>query len=298
MSKSHWHILGAGAIGDLFAHTLSRQGITCTLILRDSSDDSCQLTVERGGQQQHSTFPVSVAGDHSAIDKLLVCTKAYDVATALQTVSHRIGPDTDVLLLVNGMGLVEIAAQILPEASLYCGTTTEGAYRPQPRHIHHAGTGMTLVGSPDKTSQPPWFTVWQSLPLDCRWEVDIEQALWHKLAINCAINPLTAIHGCRNGELAKDENLRREVVSLCDEIAAVSAALGFANTAEIIHSASLEVIRATGENRSSMLQDIQAGGTTEIEFITGYLVSRAAEAGVTVPHNQILLETIRHASRP
>lgn len=298
MSESSWYILGAGAIGGLFAHALSRRGVPCTLLLRDHSEPECQLTLEREGQRQVCTFPVSTAGDHNVIDKLLVCTKAYDVASALGAIRHRTGPDTEVLLLVNGMGVTEIAAGILPQASLFSGTTTEGAYRIQPRHIHHAGSGITLVGSPDKISQPQWFATWQSLSLDCRWEADIERALWHKLAINCAINPLTAIHGCRNGELARDEKLRREVTSLCDEIAAVSHALGFTHTAQIIHSASLEVIQATAENRSSMLQDTLAGGDTEIEFITGYLVRRAEEAGLAVPHNHALLETIRNASRP
>lgn len=292
LKQQPWHILGAGAIGCLFATQLHRKDAQTSLILRQSQYSSCEVTIEDEVGKRVCQLAVSSADDPSPIGRLLVTTKAYDVEAALESVRHRLHPDSQVLLLVNGMGLAELAAQMLPQVSLYCGTTTEGAYRIDNRHIRHAGRGLTRIGATTATDQPPWFSDWTKLDIECQWERQIMPALWHKMAINCAINPLTALHGCRNGELDEQPTLRAHVARLCDEISGVSAAAGFDATAATIHSDAVAVIHSTAGNRSSMLQDTQAKRRTEIDFITGYLVQRACELNVAVPENQALLERI------
>jgi 2-dehydropantoate 2-reductase len=54
-----------------------------------------------------------------------------------------------------------------------------------------------------------------------------------------------------------------------------------------------EVIHSTASNRSSMLQDVEAGRPTEIDFITGWLVRQANHHGVATPQNAELLESVR-----
>ena len=53
-----------------------------------------------------------------------------------------------------------------------------------------------------------------------------------------------------------------------------------------------QVIRATAENRSSMLQDVLAGRVTEIDYITGYLLRVAHGHGLAVPHNEAIYRSI------
>ena len=61
------------------------------------------------------------------------------------------------------------------------------------------------------------WEAWRRLPLDCRWEARIDEFLWRKLAVNCAVNPLTARHGCLNGELLERTALTRELELVCVE---------------------------------------------------------------------------------
>lgn len=294
VSERPWHILGAGAIGSLFAQALAHAGAPCVLLTRRPGETHRDIQILQGDERPlRMSLPCERPDASTPISQLLVTTKAYDVADALGAVAHRTGPGTAIVLLTNGMGLAEIASRLCPDASLYCATTTEGAFRLEGDTICHAGHGTTRLGSLGGGSAPAWFSRWQRLALDCCWEPEIEAALWHKLAINCAINPLTALHGCRNGELARNPDLHRELARLCDEIAAVSLALGFDRTAREIHDAAREVSLATASNRSSMLQDLSAGRETEIEYITGYLVRRAGEQGIPVPCNRALLDTIR-----
>jgi 2-dehydropantoate 2-reductase len=292
VTRRHWHILGAGAVGCLFAHAMADASIPCTLIRKHAAQPHCLLQVQNHTGESRVKIPCETAAPSTPVEYLLVTTKAYDVEVALRSIRHRLAENAIVLLLVNGMGLAEQAATLLPDKRIFCGITTEGAYRRGPLDICHAGHGITRIGALQAQAEPEWFAPWRALHLQCQWEKQIGPALWHKLAINCAINPLTAVHGCRNGELGKNAKLRAEVQALCGEIAAVSRAMDYTQTANTIDEDVARVIRDTADNRSSMLQDVQAGRQTEIDFITGYLVSRAAALNLPVPHNETLLRRI------
>jgi 2-dehydropantoate 2-reductase len=149
---AHWHVLGAGAIGCLFATALQRNGCSTTLLLRErGGKSSSSVLVQRRGAITEVQMPVSATGDSGPITHLLVTTKAYDVRGAVAAVGHRLNKDTRLLLLVNGMGLSEELRGDFPNLDIYCGNTTEGAYRIAPLHIRHAGSGLTRIGKPGKT---------------------------------------------------------------------------------------------------------------------------------------------------
>ena len=295
MSQPHWHVLGVGAIGTLFVTALAEAGLDSELISRQVGERQRELQLVSDQGTRARQFTCSPASGTAPIERLLVTTKAYALKPALHSVAHRLTRDCEVVLLINGMGLAEIARQICPDAGIYCGTTTEGAYVMEKNKVRHSGRGVTLLGSLEGAARPAWFSRWQAIELESHWADDIESALWHKLAINCAINPLTALHRCNNGHLLQDRQLAAEFDSLCDEIALISESLGFAHTASKIHTAARTVASATADNRSSMLQDVSMGRKTEIDFITGYLVRCAQEQGVDVPRNRALLEALDHA---
>jgi 2-dehydropantoate 2-reductase len=288
---SRWHVLGAGSVGSLFAAYLQGAGAGVTLLPRQSADQGKRI-IENGPASGEYRFDRSAPCEDQPIDLLLVTTKAYDVTEALQSIGHRLRGDCAIVLLVNGMGLPsELAAVNLP-GKLYFATTTEGAYRESDNRLTHAGTGVTRVGRQGE-APPAWFGLWQEAINRCHWDTDIESALWLKLAINCAINPLTALHNCYNGELAEAPALRERVSVLCAEIAAVAQAAGYDQLANELEDQVFAVIRGTADNRSSMLQDLRAGRRTEIDYLTGYLVRLAGELDIPVPMNLELLKEIK-----
>ncbi|TGD74037.1 2-dehydropantoate 2-reductase [Mangrovimicrobium sediminis] len=293
MSGRHWHILGAGAMGCLFARMLQGTGCEVTLLFREKPTDATgTIVVEEGESIVEVPVALSANADSGAIDYLVVCTKAYEIAGAIGQVAHRINGKTQIVIAANGMGYLEDAQRASGEATLFCCTTTEGAYRTAPLHVRHAGRGRTLLGKPGGGEAPLWMEDWTNSPLAAQWEGAIEAALWHKLAINCAINPLTAVHRCLNGELADRPVLRQQVDALCAEIAGISRAAGFHKTAHNIHTDALLVIASTAQNRSSMLQDTLAGRRTEIDYITGHLLAVAAAWGVDAPRHEDLYRRV------
>jgi 2-dehydropantoate 2-reductase len=292
VTGAHWYVLGPGSIGSLFAAGLREAGCPVTLIAREAPSPAVDLTIERDGRTRTLNFPLCDAANTGPIAQVLVTTKSYDVVDAVATIAHRLTPNAVTLILVNGMGFEEALAVNHPGLKPYFGTTTEGAYRIGPRRIRHAGSGRTLVGRSGLSMSPDWFEPWGHATSDCRWEPFIERALWQKLAVNCAINPLTAVYGCVNGELLSRDAPRQRLGQLCGEIAEVTRAEGYVEFAESLEQTVAAVIRGTAANYSSMLQDLRAGRRTEIDYITGYLLRTARRHGIDTPRNHALFQEV------
>jgi 2-dehydropantoate 2-reductase len=119
---------------------------------------------------------------------------------------------------------------------------------------------------------------------------DFEKALWIKLAANCVINPLTALLEVRNSGAMTPElaDLRGRIVA---EVRALAAAEGYPLPDDLAES--IERGLQSGGNRSSMLQDVTLGRTTEVEFLNGFVARRCGELGLDAPLNAGLAALIR-----
>ena len=274
---THWHVLGVGAIGGLFACRLHEGGASVTLLTRHDPSSARELTVTgdsartyRFRQQQLAVNPAEVGAE--PIGHLLVTTKAWAVEPALKAVAHRLTPNSTVVLLCNGMGLAERAAPLLGDASLILASTTAGCRRASQDTLMISGEGSTRIGTYGRNDAPPeWFPQWQRGVPDCQWQSDIQEVLLAKVALNAVINPLTAIHGVENGALLNPplsdatDRVTREVQSLlctggADRIAAA------------LPGNIRRVCAHTAQNHSSMRVDIERGEPTEIEAIVGWLL--------------------------
>ena len=230
------------------------------------------------------------------VSRLLVTTKAWQTPTALRAISPKLADDASIILLQNGMGNEEIVAGLFPGVRLYSAVTTDGVWRERPFAITRTGIGTTWIGRSDgAVSDDDDRDLFESLPhtvLTIEYSRDIRTRQWQKLAVNCIINPLTALSGCRNGELAANVDLERLLPALADEIAAVATAEGIPVSTADIAGQTRDVLTATAANRSSMLQDIEAGRRTEIDSINGYVCRRALVHGIAVPQNRELFDRV------
>ncbi|KAK0113791.1 hypothetical protein ONS95_014041 [Cadophora gregata] len=142
-----------------------------------------------------------------------------------------------------------------------------------------------------------------------------------KLTINAIVNPLTAILGVKNGEILQHDSIRRVTHLLIEECSRILVSLPElqpTNSKTTTSSPSpgkkspddemtlLErfsptrldtlvttVAQKTAANTSSMLQDVQAGRETEIEYINGYFVRRARETGIKCVFNEKIVGAVK-----
>lgn len=289
-----WHVLGAGSLGSLWAARLSRAGVPVQLILRDerrlaSYRQAGALTlVEQGNVSQHAIAAHSL-DDDTPIERLLLACKAYDAASAIERVAHRLAPGAEVILLQNGLGSQNEVLDRLPGRRCLFASSTEGAFRDGDWRVVFAGQGHTWIGDPADITAPSWLTDLQRSHIPHTWSPDILARLWRKLALNCAINPLTVLQGCRNGELAGH---REEVDGLCEELTVLLRGCGQAEAAENLQADVWRVIEATAANYSSMYQDVAGGRRTEVSYLLGYACTAGDRNGLPLPQLHALQQRL------
>ncbi|AUG09653.1 putative 2-dehydropantoate 2-reductase [Pseudomonas sp. S09G 359] len=285
-----WHILGAGSLGTLWATRLARAGLPVRLILRDdarlaSYQAGNGLTLVEQGVEH--TYPVIGETPHSPepIQRLLVACKAYDAQSAVAQLQHRLAANAELILLQNGLGSQDAVAAQLPQAHCIFASSTEGAFRDGDWRVVFAGHGYTWLGDAGHPTPPLWLDDLHAAGIPHEWSTTILTRLWRKLALNCAINPLTVLYHCRNGGL---QSHRCEVATLCGELTELLERCGQPAAAEDLHSEVERVIQATAANYSSMFQDMANARRTEISYLLGYACLAAARHQLVLPHLQQL----------
>ena len=301
LNKPTIHILGAGALGSLWAAKLSKKN-NVVLILKDKlKDNTHTFWLTEQSNTIEIPLPCETINNTSHINVLLVFTKSYDTLPAISQLQHRLKPSSQVILFQNGMGSQQDILKLLPHHPIYAASTTEGANRPSKDTVIYAGKGETWLGlisrNQTRHNQTAQLTILlSSSTLKVISTPDIWQRLWIKLAINCAINPFTALLNCQNGEIRDHELFSSRIMPLCQELTLVMSLNKIELSAEFIKENVDEVLKKTANNISSMLQDIRAGKQTEIEFINGYIDLVAREHGISLPINLGLLEDVRQES--
>ncbi|NDJ81783.1 2-dehydropantoate 2-reductase [Vibrio campbellii] len=283
-------ILGPGAVGSLWATKFKLAGHNVSLWGKSSnSEQLLQLDDNPAINFSNQHIP-SVQN----ADLIVVTVKAWQVEGAIEPLLPYISEDTIVMLLHNGMGTAPLLEAKLPDNPLIVATTTHGAYKPSKEQVLHTGQGNTQLGGFNAKGAQCEFladVMNHALP-EVNWNPNINTALWTKLAINCAINPLTAIHQCKNGELAAPE-FATELANITRELVEVMNKEEIKVDFDSLHTTIMQVVNATAANYSSMRQDVFHQRLTEIDFITGYLLHAAEKHHISTPENAKLYQRIK-----
>ena len=268
-----WQIIGAGAIGCLWAANLKRIGQEVHLVTR--SDLSTDTLHYQNLQQQRLEFKVSCSQTLlNSHDPILVCVKATQVKQALQAQRHLITPQQVIILMHNGMGCAEQVQKLLPGNPIICATTANACLLHGPLNIQQTGLGNTYLGAFNQ-SAIQYKALVETLNLalaDTHWDDDIKHKLWLKLLINSAINPLTALFQIKNGGLQAPP-FQHKITRIAQESLQIAAAEQVHFQERELLNLIQQVIKATAENYSSMNRDLFFQRDTENDYINGYLCS-------------------------
>jgi 2-dehydropantoate 2-reductase len=303
--QSSWQVIGAGAMGCLWAARLWQRSQlpdqpNVTLLLRDGRAVAEYLRtgaiVLHAGTGKFScpVNAIDIGSIRGRISNLLVATKAQHVESALQSIAHALTADSRIVLLQNGLRSQHLISARYGAQRVYCLSTSHGAWLHAPYQVVHAGFGAAWLG---QFHQFPGNikSLLDQLPaqeMNIRHDPDINNRLWHKFAINCAVNALTVVHNCRNGELQTIPAAREQLIKLCAEITRIFAAAPEAPPLDNLLASVDEVLRATSSNYSSTLQDVRNGKVTEIADLNGYLVELAQQYDCPAPLNIALTRAV------
>jgi 2-dehydropantoate 2-reductase len=282
-------VLGCGALGQLWLTALHKHGHEVQGWLRVPQPFCSVNVVDEDGSIFNESLTANDPEFLAHCDLLLVTLKAWQVSDAVKGLAGTQPKSTPILLIHNGMGTVDELKSL--EQPLLIGTTTHAARR-DGNVIVHVASGTTHIGPARQQDGDFSYlaeTLQDVLP-DVAWHNNIRPALWRKLAVNCVINPITALQECKNGEL---RDFPDEIKKVTHEVAAVIEREGHHISADELLDYVYQIIENTAENVSSMLQDIRAMRHTECDYITGYLLRRARAHGIAVPENARLYDLVK-----
>jgi 2-dehydropantoate 2-reductase len=199
---------------------------------------------------------------------------------------------------------MERLANYLGKHRVLGASTTHGAIRIGPGEVRWTSRGAIRIGAPDESDLEPveprvdrLISAMDEAGLNPGWSEDIQKALWTKLLLNVAINPVCAIAGVLNGELLLQPELFETGLAAMEEAGRIASAEGVDLSDLDLAQALEDLCRATADNRVSMLQDIMAGRITEIDAICGEVIKRGEGLGIPTPRNQTLHALIKGIER-
>jgi 2-dehydropantoate 2-reductase len=296
-------IVGAGAVGGYFGGTLARAGAPVVFIGRKHFVDAVKskgLVLDKSeGQHRiggNATIDMSAVRDCSLI---LFCVKANATSTAAAQMAPFVRPDARVVCLQNGVDNAErvhAATNVLSlPAVVYVAVSV-----PESGRVKHLARGDLIIGPPsERTTEIA--NVFDRAGISCRISDNIEGELWVKLLCNCALNAISALGRVRYGEIMKDDNAKRLMESVIDEVLAVARAAGVVmpgvRDRESGIAAATEIATQMADAFSSTAQDLNRQRMTEIDALNGYIARRGPELGVPVPVNNALFTLVKLAER-
>jgi 2-dehydropantoate 2-reductase len=289
-------ILGTGALGGYFGACLLAAHRDVTFLVRPRS--AALLAAE--GLHLTSPFgdltlppPPTVVAESLAAsaqpapyELILLSCKAYDLATAMDSIAPAVAAQTAILPLLNGMAHMDALDQRFGRAHVLGGSTDVSASRDAHGHIHHLNRLNTLFfGDRDDPAGPRIQSIAETLTVpgfQAALSPVILQDMWQKwTAIATAAGVTCLLRGSIGDIVAA--GAAHLVPQLYAECASAAAAEGFPPSPSYRDTTLAKFTRPGSPFTTSMLRDLEANRPIESHQIIGDLLAHARSHNLSTP---------------
>ncbi len=304
-------ILGAGALGSAIGGTLSEAGNEVWLVNRDAKHvdvmnrvgltmrtGSGELAIDRVVKVRAATHAKGVDLSSGPVALVIVLVKSFHTREVIESAACILGEKTAVLSLQNGVGHEEVLASVVGRACVLAGKTYTGGVMLAPGHIIAGIEGKeTIIG--ELTGQASERVariaeVFSQAGLATTVSPNIMVTIWEKLFVNVATGALSGITGLNYGNLYQVPEVEACAIAAVAEAMAVAKAAGIAVTTSDPRAPWLKAAAGLPfEFKASMLQSLEHGAITEIDFVNGAVVEQGRKYGVPTPVNQTLVACMK-----
>lgn len=292
-------IVGAGALGGLLAARMLASGQEVWLAARD---DSTAETLRHGlcvrGEIRVVPPRVEVLEAYAsdAIELTVLATKAAEAIAIAPRLRGLVVP------IQNG-GVAELLAASLGAERVVGALSNLGATMHAPGDYEARNAGHLLVDGGRPAGRE--VAAWLGRGVAVRTTSSFRGAVWSKLLLNCAVTSIGAIAG----ETMRGYISRPAGRVLFDRTYAEALAVALASGArpermlvEPIPTAPYDawlaaVLDAYGDLKPSMLQDLERGRRTEVDFINGHVCAEGRRLGVPTPANDAIVRVVHAIER-
>ncbi|MGB2408860.1 MAG: ketopantoate reductase family protein [Paracoccaceae bacterium] len=297
------YVLGAGAMGSLFGGLLAEGGMDVTLI--DPWKEHVDAIVKNGlkmvgfgGERCISVNAALSAKGLPPADIVFVQCKAIHSHSAMSDSIAIIGPETAVISFQNGLGNEELLADIVGADKVLGGLTAQGASIEAPGAVRNYAELPSWIGemaggqSQRATALAALFSA-HGLPTSASENIRLD--IWRKLMANVGISAPSGIGNLKIREVMALPEMNAAVYAAIDEAVAVSEAIGLDLDPEDAREVLAKIIGpgGSGENKTSLCNDLLNKRPSEIDFINGAIVKLGKENGVATPVNATLVAAVK-----
>jgi 2-dehydropantoate 2-reductase len=300
-------IIGAGGLGSVIGGTLAEAGNDVLLVNRNRAHVEAinhnGLIMRTDGRDLRvavrAAIPAEVGGP---ADLVIVLVKSFHTADAVREAIGLVGPDSAVLSLQNGLGHEDILTGLIGRDRVIAGKTYVGGVVLGPGHVIAGLAGKeTIIGELDGRITPRIERIaatFEAAGMKLVISRNIMGAIWDKLLVNIATGALSGITRLSYGGLYAVPELELTATAAVAEAIAVAKASGI--TLETVHPHDAWVKAASGlppDFKASMLQSLEKGSVTEVDFINGAVVRAGTKTGVPTPVNATLVACVKGIER-
>lgn len=300
-------VLGAGALGCSIGGTLAQAGHEVTLINRNRAHVEAinhKGLCMRTAQGELTVHPRAVRNTEGLgpQDLVIVLVKSFHTREAMAGAMALIGPNTVVMSLQNGLGHEDILADLVGRERLLAGKTYVGGVMLAPGCINASVAGKeTLIGELDGSLSPRALAIGEAFNaagLTTTVSNNILGIIWDKLLVNVATGALAAITRLGYGPLYQLPDIEASAIAAVQEAMDVARACGVPLTTPEASAAWTKASAGLPPDfKTSMLQSLEKGSVTEIDFINGAVVRWGERCGVATPVNRTLTACIKGIER-
>lgn len=291
-------VIGAGPVGGIVAAFLSNGGYDVTLCdvltapLVSALDPG--IVVEgtdslRARVAKTTTRVDDLVGDPP--DVIIVAVKATALPLIASALEGFVSEGRYVVSWQNGVDTELVLAQHLGAVSVMRAVVNLGCVPLGPSHVriafHHRPHYIQELDPKSRDAAVGIGGVLTECGLDTLHTDQIHDMVWRKAILNACMNPLCAITGKTMAEVINDPILFNLVDSLIKEGVAVARA-NEVSLGSNFYPYCINYIRKAGHHKPSMLQDIEAGRRTEVDYINGKIVEYGLQAGMVTPYNTMI----------
>lgn len=293
-------IIGQGAIGLLWYYKLAQQTDNhVTLQTSQNSTNTPKLMsfTDINNQKHQQVISRATAYDFKKAQLIIFCLKSYSIEKAFTQYSSLINKDTVVIFSHNGLiDKLTLLNENTNNCSLISMLMTHGSLRTNAFEVEHTGEGFCDIGLlhgeiPNQQLSTIEQVLNTALP-NVFWQENIKKKQWIKLAINCVINPLTAINNFDNGYVLT-ENFTQTITKILNEVILIAAKHEVFFDLIELNEMVQNVAKKTAKNCSSMRSDILAKRKTEIDSINGYIHHLGLKYNIATPKNTEMWQQVK-----
>ncbi|MDT8443058.1 MAG: 2-dehydropantoate 2-reductase [Desulfuromonadales bacterium] len=296
-------VIGAGPVGCIVAAFLSRGG--CEVTLCDVQSTLLEEAMNPGILLSGTdNFQARVANSTTRVDELasdspdvvIVTVKATALPIIASALEGFVNKGCYVVSWQNGIDTELVLAERLGKKQVMRAVVNYGCILQGPAKVkmvfHHRPHYLQEL---DPDSKPAALGICQVLTecgLDTHHTNQIRNMVWSKTVNNSCMNAVCAVTGKTMFEVINDPIVSSLVDSLLKEGVKVARANELMLGPDYYLDC-LDYIKDAGHHKPSMLQDIEAGRRTEIDYINGKIIEYGERAGVATPYNSTLRSLVK-----